>query len=277
MYDLKGDHTIVAELHNNLYYCCIKDFIHPRHALNSGYHVDTTTSVPHTSARVPTPASKPKLKKLPTISSSKHLELIHKRFGHINVEAIIKGLQDHTIKGFDVDLKRENGKFQLQNGICEQCMLGKSHLPSFPNASSVKGSKVGDYLVCDIQGPYSIEAMGGERYVLTYTDYYSRYSWSYLLTHKSEAITHLKHLVEVIFAAARIELRHYHSDNAGELTSAETRHYLQRVVKATISQSEPYTPQRNSIAERKFRTLGSLLQQCYTTLLYPYTFGAMRI
>jgi hypothetical protein len=137
-------------------------------------------------------------------------------------------------------------------------MYSKHHLPSFPNASTIKGSAPGKYVVCDIQGPYSIESMGGERYVLTYTDYYTRYSWTYLLHQKSEAFKHLKHLVEVVFKAARVELRHYHSDGAGELTSKETTDYLQRTVGATISTSEAYTPQRNAIAERKFRTLGEM-------------------
>ena len=61
-----------------------------------------------------------------------------------------------------------------------------------------------------------------------------------------------------MFKPARVELRHYHSDGAGELMGAETKNYLERTVHATVSTSEPYTPQRNSIAERKFRTLGEL-------------------
>jgi hypothetical protein len=43
-----------------------------------------------------------------------------------------------------------------------------------------------------------------------------------LLHQKSEAFKYLKHLVEVVFKAARVELRHYYSDGAGELTSKET-------------------------------------------------------
>ena len=69
---------------------------------------------------------------------------------------------------------------------------------------------------------------------------------------------HLLSPVTFIFAAARVELRHYHSDGAGELTGQETRQYLERTVRATVSTSEVYTPQRNSIAERKFRTLGEM-------------------
>jgi hypothetical protein len=109
--------------------------------------------------------------------------------------------------------------------------------------------------------------MGGERYVLTYTEYYTtRYSRTYLLHQKSEAFKYLKHIVEVVFKAARVELRHYHSDRAGKLTSKETTDYFQRTVGATISTSEAYTPQRNAIAERKFRTLGEMAK----AMLYAY-------
>jgi hypothetical protein len=147
-------------------------------------------------------------------------------------------------------------------------MYSKHHLPSFSNASTVKGSGSGKYAVCDIQGPFSIESMGGERYVLTYTDYYTRYSWTYLLHQKSEAFKHLKHLVEVVFKAARVELRHYHS----ELNSKEKTDYLQRTVGATISTSEAYTPQRNPIAERKFRTLGEMAKAMLYDSSLPKTF-----
>ena len=130
--------------------------------------------------------------------------------------------------------------------------------------------------MCDIQGPLTIESMGGERYVLTYTDFYSRHSWTYLLLHKSDAFKHLKHLVEVVFKAARVELRHYYSDGAGELMGAETKNYLQRTVHATVSTSEPYTPQRNSIAERKFRTVGELAKaMLFLIRLYLSTSGGM--
>ena len=266
----KGRHIIRCILHNGLYFCNLKDFLTIPETVAGCNHVQLKrTKLPEAvrkrtmkhkvSTRLITPASKPKFKAQRTISTNADLELIHKRFGHANIESIVKGLKDRTIKGYDVALKRGlTGKFELPNGTCECCMLSKSHLPSFPNSSTVKGRAPGEYVVCDIQGPFSIESMGGERYVLTYTDFYSRHSWTYLLTQKSEALTHLKHLVEVVFKAARIELRHYHSDGAGELTGAETRQYLEKTVHATISVSEVYTPARNSIAERKFRTLGEM-------------------
>jgi len=225
----KGTHVIRCVCYNDLYFCNLKDFLVIPEDLKCNNLVPTSiklpedvlksTSKPTVTERLVTPATKPKYKPQRTISTTADLELLHKRFGHANIDSIVKGLKDKTIKGYDVTLKRSRtGKFELLNGKCECCMLSKSHLPSFHNSSTVKGRANGDYVVCDIQGPFAIESMGGERYVLTYTDFYSRHSWTYLLTQKSEAIQHLKHLVEIVFKAARIELRHYHSDGAGYLT-----------------------------------------------------------
>jgi transposase InsO family protein len=137
-------------------------------------------------------------------------------------------------------------------------MLGKSRIPPFPRASTMKGNAPGQYLVTDTMGPFATETLQGERYALTYTDWYSRYSWTYLLKLKSEAFKYLKHLLEVVFPAAQVTLRHYHSDNAGELCGRETTEYLERTIHATHSTSEAYTPQRNAVAERKFKTLGEM-------------------
>jgi hypothetical protein len=78
-----------------------------------------------------------------------------------------------------------------------------------------------------------------------------RYSWTYLLCLKSDAIPQL-------FPATGFVLKHYHTDNAGKLSGKETVEYLEKTIHATHSTSEPYTPQRNAVAEKKFRTIGEM-------------------
>ncbi len=74
----------------------------------------------------------------------------------------------------------------------------------------------------------------------------------------TDAITCLQHLMEVVFSAAEVKLHHYHTDNAGELSGHETVNYLEHTIHVTHSTSEAYTPQRNAVAERKFRTIGEM-------------------
>ncbi len=64
--------------------------------------------------------------------------------------------------------------------------------------------------------------------------------------------------MEVVFPAAEVKLHHYHTDNASELSGRETVDYRERTIHATHSTSEAYTPQRNAVAERKFRTIGEM-------------------
>ncbi len=75
--------------------------------------------------------------------------------GHANVANILEGLQAGTVTGYTVTAKRTKNKWELHNGLCKHCMLGKSKLPAFPRSSTIKGKNRGDYLVTDILGPFA--------------------------------------------------------------------------------------------------------------------------
>jgi hypothetical protein len=109
------------------------------------------------------------LKRQPEIKTAMDIELLHKRVGHANITNVLEGLQAGTVSGYAVTAKRINKKWTLQNGVCTQCILGKSKLPSFPRASKEKGKEPGDYLVTDIMGPFATETLLGEKYALTFT------------------------------------------------------------------------------------------------------------
>ena len=246
---IKGTKIHVSgPLLNGLYHTNLRDFL-PK---------VNVTNIALAKKLVSKTRSKSVIRKDPEIKTDRDVELLHKRIGHASVTNVIEGLKSGTLSGYTVTAKRIQKKWNLQNGICHNCMLGKSKLPSFSRSVTSKGETKGDYVVTDIVGPFSTATFEGETLAVTYTDWYSKYSWTFLLKRKSDALTCLKYLIEVIFKAARVELRHYHSDNAGELCGKETVDYLERVVHATHSTSEPYTPQRNAVAERKFRTLGEM-------------------
>jgi hypothetical protein len=155
----KGEHIYTAHLVDGLYVWMLKNFL-------------ATTECQST----PLTAMVSRVKQPSVISSRLDVELLHKRFGHANIEDIVSGLRTGAITGYTVDVKRENGKYQLQNGLCTTCMKAKAHKPPFYSSTSPKATIPAEYVVCDIQGPYSIETNTGQRYVLTYTDWYARYS-----------------------------------------------------------------------------------------------------
>ncbi len=61
----------------------------------------------------------------------------------LNVTNILEGLQAGTVTGYTVTAKRTKNKWELRNGLCKHCMLGKSKLPAFPRSSTIKGKDGG--------------------------------------------------------------------------------------------------------------------------------------
>jgi hypothetical protein len=167
---VKGTQLIATgHLINGLYHTNIADFI-PR--------VNATYIAQSSSKQVSSARSRGVIRKNPVIQTSRDIELLHKRIGHASVTNVLEGLQAGTVSGYTVTAKRTQKKWVLQNGVCEQCMLGKSKLPSFSRSQTSKGESPGDYVVTDIMGPFATETFDGEKYALTYTDWY--YSWTFL-------------------------------------------------------------------------------------------------
>ena len=61
---------------------------------------------------------------------------------------------------------------------CEPCLMGKMTKTPFSGT--------------DVCGPLSVDACGGYRYFLTFTDDLSRYGYIYLMKHKSETFEKFK-------------------------------------------------------------------------------------
>jgi hypothetical protein len=90
-------------------------------------------------------------------------------------------------------------------------------------------------------------------YTLVYTEHASKYTWLYGLKNKDQAVTCLKHLIEVRLPKLGITMKHYHGDGAGELIGSKTTEYLvSRGI--SYSWSPPDTPELNGMSERKNRT-----------------------
>ena len=74
-----------------------------------------------------------------------------------------------------------------------------------------------DLIHCDIWGPYHIPSYSGYQYFLTLVDDCTRFTWLYLLKHKSDVhsiVPNFFNLVETQFGA---RIKQFRSDNAKEL------------------------------------------------------------
>ena len=139
---------------------------------------------------------------------------------------------------------------ERQTSVCDACQRAKSRQLPY-NLSHHVSTMPLELIHSDVWGP-AIASSGGYKYYVSFVDDYSRFSWIYLLKHKSD--------VEQVFYAfqAHVErLLHtkiiaVQSDWGGEY------HRLHRYFQRTgISHrvSCPHTSQQNGIAERKHRHL----------------------
>ena len=106
----------------------------------------------------------------------------------------------------------------------------------------------------DVCGPMSVEARGGYRYFLTFTDDLSRYGYIFLMKHKSETFEKFKEFQCEVENHRNKKIKFLRSDRGGEYLSYEFGLHLKQC--EIVSQlTPPGTPQRNGVSERRNRTL----------------------
>ena len=93
-----------------------------------------------------------------------------------------------------------------------------------------------------------------EKYTLVIVDEYSRYTWIYFLTKKSQAAEMIMSFVRNIENQNDIKVKQIRTDNGTEFKNQDLECFCDE---KGISQnfSSPYTPEQNGVAERRNRTL----------------------
>ena len=71
-------------------------------------------------------------------------------------------------------------------GICKGCVVGKHPEHKFDRGKASRASCILGLIHSDISGPIPITSMNGLRYILTFIDDFSRYTWVFFLRKKSE-------------------------------------------------------------------------------------------
>lgn len=75
--------------------------------------------------------------------------------------------------------------------ISDVCPQARQTRNSFP-VSTIKSKGIFDLIHTDVWGPYKCSTHNGYKYFLTIVDDYSRGTWTFLLTTKSNAFQFLK-------------------------------------------------------------------------------------
>lgn len=106
----------------------------------------------------------------------------------------------------------------------------------------------------DICGPLPVLSHNRSKYLLTFTDDYSRYTWVFFLKKKSQAFEVFKQFKVQVEKECQCEIAALRSDRGGEYLSYAFKAFCQTLgIKRQLTVS--HSPHQNGIAERKNRTL----------------------
>lgn len=100
------------------------------------------------------------------VSSRQHSMLWHHRFGHANLGYLSYMQRHNLVKGMPSISKIED--------VCEGCMMGKQTREPFPQEGAWRATKPLELIHTDVCGPMKTPSIGGNRYMLTFIDDYSR-------------------------------------------------------------------------------------------------------
>jgi transposase InsO family protein len=117
----------------------------------------------------------------------------------------------------------------------------------------------------------SVEARGGYRYFLTFTDDLSRYGYIYLMKHKSEMFEKFKEFQSEVENHRNKKIKFLRSDRGGDYLSYEFGLHLKQCG-IVLQLTSPGTPQRNGVSERRNRTLLDMVRYMMSLTDLPLSF-----
>ena len=104
----------------------------------------------------------------------------HEIFGNLNFK-YLEQLQKHSmVEGLPT--------IKTSSGICKGCIVDKHPKHKFDRGKARCATSILGLLHCDISGPMTTTSMSGSRYVLTFIDDFSIFTWVFFLKKKCEVL-----------------------------------------------------------------------------------------
>ena len=131
---------------------------------------------------------------------------------------------------------------KVTTGIGKGCVIGKHPKHKFDRGKANRATSILGMIHSDISGPMPITSMNGSGYLLTFIDYFSRYTWVFFLKTKSEVCEKFSELKALIENASGIKIKILRYNNGGEYVSNDLL-YIFSQSGIQVQHSIPYTPQ----------------------------------
>lgn len=136
--------------------------------------------------------------------------------------------------------------------VCEECVVSKQQRSQFPNGKSWRAKDVLELVHSDICGPIKPSSSGGKRYLITFTNDFSRKTWVRVENERGKNI------------------KSFRTDR-GEYCSNEFKAFCEEhVIRRELTTA--YTPQQNGVSERKNRTILNMVRSLFSKERDPKSF-----
>jgi hypothetical protein len=154
---------------------------------------------------------------------------------------------------------------------CEECIIGKQHRDSIPKIANWRATEKLQLVHSDICGPINPTSNGGSRYFITFTDDFSRKTWTYVLTEKANALAIFKKFKASAEKETNCQIKCLRTDRGGEFTSSAFNDFCSESgIKRQLTAA--YTPQQNGVSERKNRTIMNMVRSMLAGMNVPKRF-----
>ena len=141
-------------------------------------------------------------------------DLYHARIGHPSLSCLqLLAFQGHL------------GSVQFQKFNCTSCHFGKQTKLPFNNSDSFSSTPF-DLIHYDIWGPTPVSTERGSRYFVIFIDDFSRYTWIYLLHHRSELVSIYQTFHKMIQTQFNRTVKVFQSNNAQEYNNKSFLSFL---------------------------------------------------
>nr|GEV02148.1 putative ribonuclease H-like domain-containing protein [Tanacetum cinerariifolium] len=195
--------------------------------------------------------------------------LWHRRLWHINYKTMNKLVRGNLVRGLP-------SKIFKNDHSCVACQKGKQHKASYKAKLVNSISKPLHMLHMDLFGPTNVKSLIKKSYCLVVTDDFSRFSWVFFLATKDETSGILKTIISGIENQLDCKVKVIRCDNGTEFkNSVMNKFYDMKKIKREFSVA--MTPQQNSVAERKNRTLIEAARTMLVDSKLPTTFWAKAV
>jgi transposase InsO family protein len=174
------------------------------------------------------------------------IRLWNEIFGHLNYNYLHQLNKENMVEGLPA--------IKFISSVCQGCILGKNPEKKFDKGKAQRDSSPLGLIHSDITDPFLQPSISKARYVLTFIDDFSRFTWVFFFKLKSKVFECLIEFKALVENESGCKIKTLHTDNGGEYVN---KYVQQLCIDASIQlqHTVPYTPQQNSIAERKNRSL----------------------